>query len=260
MIAVMAAMEEEFKGLKEAMTVTRSQQDKECRFHEGTYQGRNLLLAHTGIGRRRASDGALAMFERFQPGAIISTGFAGALDSSLKTGDMFIYSSLRGIAGEMPQSEAKLFPLLSCHPELASLAGKTLVEKAIAYSRGTGISATRAAADPETKAWLGQASGARAVDMESYWIAQIAAERGIPFIAVRAISDAIDTNLSPLLAFVNLDGSWDKRRAIAYFLGHPWQVPRTLVYSGKVRRARRHLEAFLKAFVARLNETGLGGR
>lgn len=51
--------------------------------------------------------------------------------------------------------------------------------------------------DPVEKARLAAETGARAVDMESSAIAEVCAERGLPFTAVRAVSDTVDTALSP---------------------------------------------------------------
>ena len=53
--------------------------------------------------------------------------------------------------------------------------------------------------DPQEKARLAEEHGARAVDMESSAIAEACAERGIPFTAIRAVSDASVTALSPEL-------------------------------------------------------------
>ena len=52
------------------------------------------------------------------------------------------------------------------------------------------------------------ASGATAVDMESYWIGKAAVERGLPFLSIRAISDSLTAQLPPLERFIDGDGGW----------------------------------------------------
>ncbi|MFO0805729.1 MAG: hypothetical protein U0791_21715 [Gemmataceae bacterium] len=53
--------------------------------------------------------------------------------------------------------------------------------------------------DPAEKTRLAAETGARAVDMESAAIAEVCSERGLPFTAIRAVSDTRDTALSPQL-------------------------------------------------------------
>ena len=54
-------------------------------------------------------------------------------------------------------------------------------------------------ADPAEKRRLAELHGALAVDMESAAVAEVCAECGVPFLAVRAVSDTVDTALSPEL-------------------------------------------------------------
>ena len=53
---------------------------------------------------------------------------------------------------------------------------------------------------PEKKAAAFARTGALAIDMESHHVARAAAERGLPFVAVRAISDQADEALPPIMA------------------------------------------------------------
>ncbi|HEX78502.1 MAG TPA: hypothetical protein G4O03_08895 [Dehalococcoidia bacterium] len=249
MIVVMAAMREELQGLKRAMTVGQSRGEGDYLLHEGTYLGKELLLVQTGMGRRRATEAAELVVARFQPALILSTGYAGALDGCLGAGNIFIYSSIYGITGELPRPEATLSPALSPQQHLVSLAMAILSQAGMAFSCGAGITATRVAPDPATKRWLGQLSSAQAVDMESYWIAQVALQAGIPCLVARAISDTLEQDLSPMLRFAKIDGTWNKGQAALYFLVRPWQVPKAVGYSRNVRRARRQLTRFLKSLI-----------
>src|SRR6187551_1606882 len=54
-------------------------------------------------------------------------------------------------------------------------------------------------ATPEAKRRLADRTGAEAVDMESAEVAAVCAEHGVPFLAVRAVSDDVETALSPEL-------------------------------------------------------------
>jgi hopanoid-associated phosphorylase len=116
--------------------------------------------------------------------ALLSSGVAGALDPALRPGDLVI-----GCEGE---------PLL-----IAAL------RRALPGAVSGGITGSdRAAATVEQKQALRSRSGAVAVDMESHVAARVAARHGLPFAAVRAISDGATDVLPPAaLAGMRPDGA-----------------------------------------------------
>lgn len=72
---------------------------------------------------------------------------------------------------------------------------------------GTGrlLTSPRLIATPEEKLSLGERFTADVVDMESAAVAAVCRAQGVPFLAVRAVSDTVDTALSPELVRL-LDG------------------------------------------------------
>ncbi len=93
--------------------------------------------------------------------ALISSGYAGALVSGLKIGDVVVDTSV---------------------PHWRELAAQRAVVGRIAtVDRMIGSAAERA--------WLAAQTAAIAVDMESAAVAEVAREHGLPFASVRAITD-----------------------------------------------------------------------
>ena len=107
---------------------------------------------------------------REPPAFVVSAGFCGALDPSLAVGDVIVSD---GRDGRIHTSE--------------HLVG-----------------------DPAEKARLFAATGARVVDMETATVAAWCDERGIPFRAVRSVSDVAAARLSPKLLALLAGGrvSW----------------------------------------------------
>ena len=60
----------------------------------GQLNGRLALLAANGAGRENAAKTVRLAAERHSLSAVISTGFAGALDPALKVGDAFVASQV----------------------------------------------------------------------------------------------------------------------------------------------------------------------
>jgi hypothetical protein len=88
--------------------------------------------------------------------------------------------------------------------------------------------------------------------MESYWIGRVAAGQGIPFLAVRAVSDALGDALPDLGGVVDPNGSVHTSRALAALLRHPAQARPILSLAAAARLASRNLATFVEAFVTAL--------
>ena len=97
--------------------------------------------------------------------------------------------------------------------------------------------------DPAEKRRL--AAHADAVDMESAAIADVCAAKGIEFLAVRAVSDASDTALSPELVHLLSGGNVSMWMACRALLGKPSLLPEFLRLGRDAKLAARNLAAAL---------------
>ena len=155
--------------------------------------------------------------------ALVSFGFAGGLDPSLRPGAVVIPASIL--------SEGRVY---DAEPVLAALFGGLTGHRLVA---GTVVAAHAAA-----KRQLHASTKAHAIDLESGSVARVAEDHGLPFAAVRAISDSADRDLPPA-ALVALDrrGSIDLLRVLASLLRQPAQLPALLSLASDAVRARRAL-------------------
>jgi adenosylhomocysteine nucleosidase len=155
-------------------------------------------------------------------------GFAGALDATLKVGEIleprFVINAADGARTDTGAGNGTLVSFASV-------------------------------ADPEQKRKLGLAYGALAVDMEAAAVAQGAQSRGIEFGAVKSISDAADFSLPPTEKFIASDGQF---RAAA-FAGHvalrPWFWAPTIALARNSKKARRSLCEALSVYLERQSAT-----
>lgn len=83
------------------------------------------------------------------------------------------------------------------------------------------LTADSLVADPAEKRRLADRHGAEAVDMESAAVEKVCAERGVPFLAVRAVSDDVDTRLSPELVRLISGGRVSPWKVIPALLTKP---------------------------------------
>src|SRR6185295_5746469 len=120
----------------------------------------------------------LTVFDPSTIRGVISFGVAGGLDPSLKSGDVVV-------ATEVTAGDARWFAGLSlAEDQIAALAmgGRRIVRGGLAGVEEVVVAQAG-------KAALRSETGAAAVDMESHIAAAYATEAGLPFAALRVISD-----------------------------------------------------------------------
>jgi len=131
----------------------------------------DLRIERVGMGPRRARAAA----ERHDPAsarAVAVAGVCGALDPALAPGDVFVPDELRTDDGRAFETDA------------AGLS-EALRARGIAAHSGVLVGSDHILRVKERPALF--AAGARAVDMESPWLAEAAAGR--PFAVLRVVSD-----------------------------------------------------------------------
>ena len=162
---------------------------------------------------------------------VISFGVAGGLDPSLKTGDVVV-------ATEVMAGDARWLAGLSLtEAQIASIA---LGRRRVVRGLLAGVEEVVAAS--ASKAALHSETGAAAVDMESHIAAAYAAEAGIPFAALRVISDPAHRAL-PVVArkAIKPNGDLDLRKIVGSVVRNP-RTLRALVSTGiDFNRALRSL-------------------
>ena len=116
---------------------------------------------------------------------VVSFGVAGGLDPSLKTGDVVV-------ATEVMAGDTRFLADMALNEEMiasATLKRSRLTRRRRRVVRGGLAGVEQVVAASSCKAALHSETGAAAVDMESHIAAAYAAQAGIPFAALRVISD-----------------------------------------------------------------------
>jgi adenosylhomocysteine nucleosidase len=169
-ILFVAADRMEYRGiLAQAVDVRREELPVEFARSArlGCYEA---LLVANGAGWKRAA-AAAQVADRFEPDAIVSTGFCGALDERLEIADVVAATAVSGN-------------------------GRRHRAKAVAAAH-TGVicSIDHVAQSAEEKRQLRQ-SGGSAVEMEAAAVAEFASLRTVPFYCIRAVTDLAGESLA----------------------------------------------------------------
>ena len=82
---------------------------------------------------------------------------------------------------------------------------------------------------------------------------------GVPFLSVRAISDALTTRLPPVERFIDADGRWRWRSVASHCLARPQHIIGLLSLGRASLRARASLTTYADGLLARLAAQGVDG-
>lgn len=191
-IALVVALSQERRALQRVLCSPRRAGAEDYPLLHGELGGRPVLLIQAGIGRERAGRALLSASRRFSLRAAWSLGFAGALVDGLGPGDLVVSSVVLDddhLAGG----------------SVASASGQEAVRAALAAAGivshgGSLLSVDAPLRTPETKRAAHGRTGAVAVDMEAAGVAEAAETLGIPWLAIKAVVDAVDEALPAFLS------------------------------------------------------------
>jgi len=144
-----------------------------------------VKAAVSGASPEKAQDLAHDLVATHGCTALLSFGVSGALSAALTPGDMVLARAVILRDGTRIEAARNMTQRLS---ERAAAAGLTLKHVDMA-------DAAAVIGDAAAKRALGVKTGAHAVDLESGAVADVARQAGVPFAALRTISDAADQTL-----------------------------------------------------------------
>ncbi|HLW86751.1 MAG TPA: hypothetical protein VKR60_16150 [Candidatus Sulfotelmatobacter sp.] len=223
-LAIVAALEREVRPMVRQWTVVKKlHAGRTFRFFE---KGRTVVVCG-GIGAEPARRAAEAVIALYSPEIVYSAGFAGALDPSLKVGEILV--------------PARVIDASDC--------------SSVDTGAGQGILVTfGAVATPEQKGKLAKSFSAQAVDMEAAAVARAAVARGVRFAAVKAISDEVGFSLPGMEArtsegsnqgFISPSGEFLTGKFARFILIRPWTWAAALRLAHNSKRAAIALCAWL---------------
>jgi adenosylhomocysteine nucleosidase len=217
-IGIMSAMHEELAAVLQALPNERRVQVAGRDFWQGLWHGRPVVVVLSRIGKVAAATTATALIERFGVGQIVFTGVAGGLGADVQVGDVVLARSLvqhdMDASPLFPRHEVPLYgrsrfetdaPLSASlqravQAVLADLqqhvgheAVREFSLESVRLHQGLIASGDRfVATAAESRSLVNALPEALAVEMEGAAVAQVCADYGVPFAALRTISDRAD--------------------------------------------------------------------
>ena len=201
-IAIMGAMPEEIEPIIGKLENLKETVYAANKYYEGIYNGKEVVVAYSKIGKVFATLTATILIEKFACDTLLFSGVAGAISDELKIGDLII---AEGVSqhdlditafghpyGYVPEGEV-------CIPtdmNLRNIAKDVAKEKGLTLKEGIIATGDQFVANEERKNWIGSTFKADALEMEGAAVAVVCSSLNIPFFILRAISDSADMDAS----------------------------------------------------------------
>ena len=196
-----------------------------------------VLVAVSGIGKVAAAGAARRLADAGAT-SLVSWGLAGGLDPLLAAGTICLPEVITVATGTGYATDHHWRELVAA----AIAADRTVVN-------GTLLTSERSIDDRAGKSAAFRETGAAAVDMESHAIAAVAAERGLPFIAVRVIVDTAADSLPQAVLDASSGGQVQLLRLLQGLARSPRELPPLLRLALRYRSARQALIAVARSGV-----------
>ena len=240
-IAIIVAMPEEFNAVATCLGSGTAENLVRLKARSFSCKGHRILLVESGMGFDNAARAAKSVIRDLQPDLLISAGFCGGIAPELRVGDLVVARRLVIIA------ENGLEELPGETPAAAlNFTAQQTVSGARVFS-GTFASTPAIISKAKLAEVLADRYPCPVVEMESAAIALIAAENGIPLIALRSVSDPAHEELGfSLDEFCDSSLRIRPGRVLLTILRKPRIIPQLIRLAGNSRTAARSLTATLE--------------
>lgn len=249
MTGILSALPEEQRGLVGMLEQPRPAVEHARRtFVRGHLSGRPVVLSLCGIGKVAAAATTTLLIEKFGVTELLFTGVAGGLSPAVKVGDVvvadgFVQHDMDASPlfprHEIPLYGRSLFEADACMSQTLDQSVRSALAEVSAFCeapdivrfrlmqpqvhRGLLISGDRfVSALAEATELRASLPEALAVDMESAAVAQVCHDYGVPFAAMRTVSDRADDSAHvDFPAFVDAVASRYAQAIVAAYFSQP---------------------------------------
>ena len=236
-IIITAALPMEIAGIKALGNFTKAALPGGVEYYSGGVRDKDVALFVSGMGEERAYKAAKAACAELRPVAYICIGLSTALEERIGPGGVVV-------------GESAISPDRSVtYPADASLlsTARAALEDAATFAPLT--ASLRVAWRSVDKRLIAAHCPAAALDMESFGAAKACAEAGVPFLAVRAISDSLDEDLPVDFNLFSSGGGMDWPHFFFYIVTHPGVIPPLMRLGRNSRLAARNLTDAVEALL-----------
>ncbi len=197
MIGIICAMEEEIRGIENDMHIKSESTISSVRFRYGNYQGKECVVALSGVGKVFAAICSQIMIMNYKPECIINIGTAGGIGSNINMLDLVIAKNViqhdYDISAFSDKKRGQISGLdiceIPCSERLIKIFGQAAEKLSLNFHLGNVLTGDQFINDTAKIENLREEFDALACEMESGAIGQVCFVNKVEFAALKTISD-----------------------------------------------------------------------
>lgn len=192
-IGIFTATRWELNAVRRVCSVEQTQRVGRVPVVIGRRERCRLFLVRSGMGFARAEEVGRQILSAYPIDLAVSTGYACALTPASSIGELLIGSEVLLCRDQEKQRAGDR--VIECSPEHGLIGVRAASEAQVAAVRGRLVTFPRVLWRAEQKRAMAAKTDAIGLAMEDAAVGSVAAEREIPFVAFRAVSDLRDEDL-----------------------------------------------------------------
>jgi nucleoside phosphorylase len=239
-LAIFSAFPHETRTLVKNLNAARISKTLPFTIFLAPYASGEVIVVLTGMGTRNAEASLNHVIKEHSPTLILSLGFGGALYADAAIGELIWASSVLLVNDgvretlDLPDRD-HLFDRLS---------------QKITIREGSIVTLERWMKKPEIRRALSKPLPFPVCDMETFPLAKASLARGLPFVAIRSITDRSHEEIPPELLYVSDEsGNYRLSRSLKVLIGNPSLIPRAIDLGRNSAIASKNLWRAVKALI-----------
>jgi len=239
-LAIFSAFPQEIRPLVKNLNAARISKTLPFPLFLAPHASGEVIVVLTGMGTHNAEASLNYVVREHSPSIILSSGFGGALYDDAAIGEL-IWASKVLLVNDGIRETLDL-------PDRNQLFSR--LSRKLTIQEGSFVTLERWMKKPEIKHALSRPPPFPVCDMETFPLAKVSLARGLPFVAIRSITDRSHEEIPPeLLCVSDESGNYRLSRALNVLLGKPSLIPRAIALGRNSAIASRNLWRAVKALM-----------
>lgn len=235
-LGVVAAMPQEIAPLLRRIGGYRKERVSGFNLYRFALPGADVLLIESGMGPAHALRATETLISAARPRALVNYGLCGGVEPGLALGELVLAERVLWLEGGRLTQEGEP------EQQLARVALEACAAAGVALRKGSFVTAAAIMNKQEVARSLAGGTACPVLEMETTAVLRAARREGIPFLALRCVSDAHDEELGfSLEEFCDRELRISPLRVLGCMARKPWIVPQLLRLSGNSKKAGERL-------------------
>jgi adenosylhomocysteine nucleosidase len=207
-------------------------------FYWGRFAEKEVVVVKSGMGYAQARNACVYLIDRFAPLAICSFGLAGSVEKTITNGKILVATHFLRITDTKTPTVQETYTL---DEHLTFITLKILDKNGIPYKRGKLLTVPHFIFKRADRDRIRRELEVDGVEMEGAAIAGEAKRRGVPVMALRVISDDLNSREIDYGMLMHVSGRISLTGVFRFALAHQRDLCEVLRFGNQAREFGRNL-------------------